>query len=48
MYIMINKLYNHTIIHALNFVCLISQVKNGNKSGKSQGILTVCVSGNPV
>ena len=47
MNIMINKVYNqiHTCV---NFSMFDWSGKNGNKSGKSQGILISCVSGYPV
>ena len=46
MHIMIIKIYNHTNMHVLIFLCLIGQGKI-EMSGKSQGILTSCLSGNP-
>ena len=42
MYIMINKVYY------LKFCMFDWSGENGGKSGKSQGILIYCVSGNPV
>ena len=46
MYTMINKVY--VLIHTcLNFCMFDWSGKHGNKSGKSQGILISCASGNP-
>ena len=43
---MIIKMYNHTTT-CLNFSMFDWTGENGNKSGKSQGILISCVSRNP-
>ena len=47
MYIMINKVYNHTNTYMSQFLYVSLVRENGNGSGKSQGILITCVSGNP-
>ena len=48
MHIMIIKIYNHTNMYmSFNFCMLGWSGENGEKSGKSQGILILCASGNP-
>ena len=49
MYIMVNKVLNQLIHNTCGNSCMFDwSRKNGNQSGKSQGILISCVSGNPV
>ena len=49
MQIMIIKIYKHTNIHTYpNFFMFDWSGKNGDNSGKSQGILISCMRCNPV